>query len=195
MKNVQKEINLSTKDVQVRDLQVSFWNFTYIIAVLYVDFSFKIITKSDVKMLKEGEETKTKTYSAYCIVKLQEKPENLEIKSNEIQKKLLELSNTKNLKIFQKTPLRVLHRRSLSVRPRMIEKMDIEIIDMSDLYKKQDTIFFKLTLTSQAGTYIKEFVHGDFGRTVPSLCTLLDSDVDIVNLDVDSVNLDWPVKQ
>lgn len=32
---------------------------------------------------------------------------------------------------------------------------------------------------------MKEFVHGDFGRTVPSLGTLLDTDADILELDVE----------
>ena len=40
------------------------------------------------------------------------------------------------------------------------------------------------TLTSDAGTYIKEFVHGDHGRTQPNLGTLLNCRVDILQLDV-----------
>ena len=47
--------------------------------------------------------------------------------------------------------------------------------------------FFKLTLCTQAGTYVKEFVHGDFGRTSPNLCSILKCDVDIVALDVEVV--------
>jgi tRNA pseudouridine synthase 10 len=31
---------------------------------------------------------------------------------------------------------------------------------------------------------VKEFVHGDFGRTLPNLCTLLGAQVDILALDV-----------
>lgn len=38
-------------------------------------------------------------------------------------------------------------------------------------------------------SYIKEFVHSDFGRTVPSLRSLLDASVDIVELDVDVSSL------
>lgn len=34
------------------------------------------------------------------------------------------------------------------------------------------------------GRYIKEFVHGDFGRTDPSLRTLIDAPIDIIELDV-----------
>ena len=41
---------------------------------------------------------------------------------------------------------------------------------------------------TQAGTYIKEFVHGDFGRTVPNLRTILGVQVDIVALDVEVIS-------
>lgn len=34
-------------------------------------------------------------------------------------------------------------------------------------------------------SYIKEFVHGDFGRTKPNLCQLLKTDTDILELDVE----------
>ena len=33
-------------------------------------------------------------------------------------------------------------------------------------------------------SYIKEFVHGDFGRTKPNLGNLLNSETDILQLDV-----------
>lgn len=45
---------------------------------------------------------------------------------------------------------------------------------------------------TQAGTYVKEFVHGDFGRTKPSVGDLIGAEVDILALDVISINLDWP---
>ena len=41
----------------------------------------------------------------------------------------------------------------------------------------------------QAVRYIKEFVHGDLGRTRPSLGSLLQSDADILQLDVTHVQL------
>uniref|UniRef100_A0A914S5R7 tRNA pseudouridine(55) synthase n=1 Tax=Parascaris equorum TaxID=6256 RepID=A0A914S5R7_PAREQ len=50
-------------------------------------------------------------------------------------------------------------------------------------------------LETQAGTYVKEFVHGDFGRTRPSLADLLEvehGEVDILDLDVDNVDMEWP---
>ena len=43
-----------------------------------------------------------------------------------------------------------------------------------------------------AGTYVKELVHGDFGRTRPNLGSLLDTQTDILALDVEEVLLPWP---
>lgn len=52
-------------------------------------------------------------------------------------------------------------------------------------------------METQAGTYVKEFVHGDFGRTRPSLSDLLGvkcGEVDILELDVEGVDMEWPPK-
>lgn len=47
------------------------------------------------------------------------------------------------------------------------------------------TMAFKLNLITEAGTYIKEFVHGDFGRTQPNMSALLGNvPVDVLALDV-----------
>ena len=48
-----------------------------------------------------------------------------------------------------------------------------------------------LQLTTQAGTYIKEFVHSDGGRTVPSLGRLLGCTAEILQLDVTEVHMDF----
>ena len=40
--------------------------------------------------------------------------------------------------------------------------------------------FYVLYLLASAGTYVKEFVHGDLERTVPNLGTLLNSEFDIL---------------
>lgn len=42
-----------------------------------------------------------------------------------------------------------------------------------------------------SGTYIKEFVHGDLGRTVPSVGSLLNCRADILQLDVTNVEDKW----
>lgn len=49
-----------------------------------------------------------------------------------------------------------------------------------------------LDAVTQAGTYIKEMVHGEFGRTHPSISSIIDQEIDIVALDVHAIELDWP---
>lgn len=45
------------------------------------------------------------------------------------------------------------------------------------------------------GTYIKEFVHGDLGRTVPSVGSLLKCRADILQLDVTNVEDRWSAEE
>ena len=42
-------------------------------------------------------------------------------------------------------------------------------------------------IKSSAGTYIKEFVNGDLGRTYPSMCDIIGNDCDIIQLDVEDI--------
>mmetsp|Transcript_129137 Transcript_129137/g.251450 ORF Transcript_129137/g.251450 Transcript_129137/m.251450 type:complete len:558 (+) Transcript_129137:29-1702(+) len=83
-----------------------------------------------------------------------------------------------DLEVQQKTPLRVLHRRAPAVRPKTVHWMELELVNSH---------FFKLRLSTQAGMYIKEFVHGDLGRTRPSVRSLLGARVEILQLDVQGV--------
>ncbi|XP_010573142.1 PREDICTED: putative tRNA pseudouridine synthase Pus10 isoform X2 [Haliaeetus leucocephalus] len=152
MKGLQQTINNSSDKIQVRDLQ--------------------LVTREAIGRMKEGEEEKTKTYSALIWI------------DKAIQKEdIAFLDDIKELKLDQKTPLRVLHRRPLAVRCRIIHTMKSEYIDEHH---------FRLHLKTQAGTYIKEFVHGDFGRTKPNIGSLLNRTADILELDVESVDVDWP---
>lgn len=52
--------------------------------------------------------------------------------------------------------------------------------------------FFILDAHTSAGTYVKEFVHSDLGRTQPNLGTLLDCEADILQLDVLNVDFELP---
>ncbi len=78
------------------------------------------------------------------------------------------------LEISQSTPLRVLHRRSQAVRTRHV---------LSLKPKRIDDHWFRLELSTTAGTYVKEFCHGDLHRTFPSVSSLLKCKIDIVELD------------
>ncbi|XP_026683872.1 putative tRNA pseudouridine synthase Pus10 [Diaphorina citri] len=140
------------------------------------------VSKDHLKLLKDGEDSKTKTYEALCVSK------------NPLTKEhLLNISKCTPLVVNQKTPIRVLHRRANLVRLKTIHSMDATIIPHS---RNDNQTFFCLKLVTQAGTYVKEFVNGDFGRTLPNLGTLLnDPDIDILALDVLNIDLDWPPKK
>ena len=45
----------------------------------------------------------------------------------------------------------------------------------------------QVSMRTEAGTYIKEFVHGDLGRTTPNVGSLIGKEVDILQLDVGSL--------
>lgn len=47
-------------------------------------------------------------------------------------------------------------------------------------------------MVTQAGTYVKELVHGEFNRTTPSIASIIGQDIDIIALDVNAIELDWP---
>ena len=73
-----------------------------------------------------------------------------------------------------------------SVRARTVYNMKVDFdIENNEQLLISKEFLFKLTLCTQAGTYVKEFVHGDFGRTSPNLCSILNCDVDIIALDVE----------
>lgn len=153
---------------EIIKLQNDINNSTELIAVR----DLQIVCRDDLSSLKQGEEEKKKCYRAkiWC---------DKTISDDCIDK----LNSMKDVLVEQKTPIRVLHRRPIMVRPRIIHELAM---------KRIDDVHYDLSLKTQAGTYIKEFVHSDFGRTVPSLRSLLDASVDIVELDVDAVELDWP---
>ncbi len=77
--------------------------------------------------------------------------------------------------IAQRTPRRVAHRRSDRVRMRRIVGARAEAIAEGR---------FAIELRTEAGTYVKEWVEGDDGRTNPSLSSLLGVPLEVEYLDV-----------
>ncbi|XP_037072190.1 tRNA pseudouridine synthase Pus10-like [Pollicipes pollicipes] len=153
LRQLQRTVNAVHPEVRVRDLQ--------------------LVTREQTANLKEGEEDKTKSYTALV----------QSLSGPLAPERLAPLAAARDLVISQQTPVRVLHRRPMATRQKTVLWMRPEPVT--------DTLF-KLHLQTQAGTYIKEFVHGDFGRTEPNVGTLLGGKFDILALDVESIELDWP---
>jgi len=77
--------------------------------------------------------------------------------------------------IHQRTPERVSHRRADIYRDRKVHEVDAT-------FEKDGSV--TVTVLADAGLYIKELLHGDGGRTEPSLASLLSCQVEVHTLDV-----------
>ncbi|KAF9914850.1 putative tRNA pseudouridine synthase Pus10, partial [Lobosporangium transversale] len=136
--------------------------------------SLAAITAEDTKVIKDGEETKTKSYSALCWT------------SNPVDQAMINAINEYTNKPFyveQQTPIRVLQRRAQMIRKKQIHSLKAFPLEGH---------FMVVHLHTEAGTYIKEFVHGDLGRNQPSLGSIIGCEADIMELDVLEVDLEFP---
>jgi tRNA pseudouridine synthase 10 len=90
------------------------------------------------------------------------------------------------VKLFQRTPERVAHRRADLIRKRTVFETSKPIIEtMPD-----GVLEVEFTLRCESGTYVKETVHGDGGRTQPSLSSLIKAKCDVMWLDVGDIHAD-----
>jgi len=128
-----------------------------------------VVDKECKRMITSDESTKLYRMIVFS-------PERLEIK--------------KAYSLQQKTPLRVLHRRCNMVREKEIEVICSRCLPRSDKNDRSDENdkndgttclrghYYEIVVRASSGAYIKEWVTGDFGRTVPNL------NADILELDV-----------
>lgn len=101
------------------------------------------------------------------------------------------------IQVDQQTPIRVLHRRADLHRPKTVSRLQLKPAKALSGSGKGagkgqggngNGRFFVCRLIASSGMYIKEFVHGDFGRTKPSLAELVGAgECDILQLDVENV--------
>ena len=83
--------------------------------------------------------------------------------------------------VEQRTPTRVSHRRADLVRPRSIGYVDVKSFAEG---------MVELEIRAQHGTYIRELVSGDMGRTDPSISSLVASACEVKVLDVLNLHLE-----
>ncbi len=147
--------------------------------------------KAFFEVLRHGETKKVKEYK--CIVW-----SSMPVTAADLARLTAQCDD---LLVVQRTPLRVSHRRSLMDRKRVVHQARAELFacmpatassspssssSSSSSAHEPRSFFFYLTMSTQAGMYIKEFVHGDKGRTRPSVADLLGGGrtADILQLDV-----------
>lgn len=136
-----------------------------------ISSNFRFAHSSSFGELQAETEGKVKYYGCLCWSKDS-------FSSLQALQERLHGSNRFPLEISQRTPIRVLHRRSNAIRVRHV---------LSCLAIRIDDHYFRLHLSTDAGTYVKEFVHGDLGRTVPSVASILGCKTDILELDCEGI--------
>lgn len=128
----------------------------------------------EVAAIKEGEYEKE--YLAHCVAQVPLPRETVD----EVVAKL------SGATLDQRTPERVSHRRADLVRKRTIHALSVEEMPADPSEK------FSLRVRAESGTYIKEMVSGDDGRTVPSFTSLAGVPVKVDALDVVAILDDRP---
>ena len=88
--------------------------------------------------------------------------------------------------LAQRTPERVAHRRADKIRKRTV----IETSEVSILIHDDGTMTGIFSLRCESGTYVKETVHGDSGRTQPSIASLIGAKCTVKWLDVADIHAD-----
>ncbi|MHA1115364.1 MAG: tRNA pseudouridine(54/55) synthase Pus10 [Candidatus Heimdallarchaeaceae archaeon] len=127
--------------------------------------NLRISSKKEVIKLKTKSQQSTKIYKA--IVEF----ENLV--SDETIKKIEE--NLKDKTLNQKTPTRVKHRRADIIRKKRVYEVRCKRIDEKHV---------EAIITCEGGTYVKELISGDEGRTEPSFTEIAENKAECVELDV-----------
>ena len=126
----------------------------------------RMADKAEVAAIKEGDYQKE--YLAHCIA---ESP----LSRDQVEEACARLSGAT---LEQRTPDRVSHRRADLVRKRTLHKVALE--EMAE----DPGTRFSVRVLAESGTYIKEMVNGDEGRTVPSFSGLAGVPVKVEFLDV-----------
>ncbi len=121
----------------------------------------KFVDRKTVQKVKEASPDKT-----YRVLVIFEKP----VERKEL-KKLKQLVGV----IKQRTPERVLHRRSDLLRKREVKDIKWKYISPRKI---------ELVVKCSSGLYVKELVSGDKGRTKPSVAEILNTEAKVVELDV-----------
>ncbi len=126
-------------------------------------YNLEFTDKEKIKEIKEAKYDKTYIASI-------ELPDSIDI--NRFKEYILLF---KDKTIDQRTPLRVLGNRS-----DLIRKKEIKYINIEDIHNN----IARIKICAESGTYIKELINGDNGRTVPSLSSICNSNLQVISLDV-----------
>ncbi|MEZ0318817.1 MAG: tRNA pseudouridine(54/55) synthase Pus10 [Pyrobaculum sp.] len=123
-----------------------------------------LVSRDDVKMLKEKAKTSIKLYRALVFSERALTEEDL-AKVGELAGKT----------VTQYTPRRIKRLHPRRKRIRMVYEVAA---------RSATPHVFELYVRCQGGLYVKEFIHGDGGRTTPSVAEVLNTYLEVLELDV-----------
>ena len=126
-------------------------------------------SKERVKNLKLSAENTKKVYEAIVISKEKISKDTFDV----LLKKLKTVYEKQKLQ--QRTPIRVSHRRADKIREKKIFRVEGKFIKPN---------VSEFIVEAQGGTYIKELISGDNGRTTPSFSDVYGSSLECKKLDV-----------
>ncbi len=129
----------------------------------------KYSSKERVKNLKLSAENTKKVYKAIVISKKAISKNHFDV----LLKKLKNVYEKQNLQ--QRTPIRVSHRRADKIREKKIFRVEGKFIKPN---------VSEFIVEAQGGTYIKELISGDNGRTTPSFSDIYGFSLECKKLDV-----------
>ena len=96
------------------------------------------------------------------------------------------MQNLQGCTLAQRTPERVAHRRADKIRKRKVMETSNPTID----FDADGNMIAEFSLRCESGTYVKETVHGDGGRTQPSIASLIKAKCTVEWLDVADIHAD-----
>jgi tRNA pseudouridine synthase 10 len=164
----------------------------------------KPLQKIEIKILEESELKKLKKDDLValceersCLAKgtkavlieqlLSTNPEPVELLPLPSEAEILEIvEKLEGVNLAQRTPERVAHRRADLVRRRKV----IETNNPSVETLENGNVAVEFTLRCESGTYVKETIHGDDGRTQPSMASLIKAKCTVEWLDVGDIHAD-----
>ena len=124
--------------------------------------SLRPSNRSEVSRIKE-----TKAEKSYRI--------RFEVEGEVSENAETQILNLSGVILEQRTPKRVAHRRSDLVRKRQVISVENVVIEDNEI---------QFDVRCQSGTYVKELVHSDEGRTTPSVAEVIGAECSVLWLDV-----------
>ncbi|HME52860.1 MAG TPA: tRNA pseudouridine(54/55) synthase Pus10 [Candidatus Lokiarchaeia archaeon] len=130
----------------------------------------RLSTNQEMQDLKGGAPQTRKKYKAVCTLERPIDDETLEMLKSSLD----------GMTLHQQTPTRVLHRRSDRTRLKKVFDLGWE--------RSENELEITFYIEAEGGTYIKELISSDEGRTQPSISGLANQQIIVKELDVLEVN-------